>query len=174
MKFGLIEVCILISLSLSWMIVYYIICLASYLWAFPLALMYVDFISHTFDFMCPTPGKYDNPCCLYSLNSLFTFRIHIRDLSVSGKICKSNEPEDGGGGLQSLFLQLLNLGSVWELRYCINSFSDSTLACAGGSPVLVFVSLVCYSCCFAAGCCLQKTVLAVMWSSEYPCLCWVV
>ena len=32
---------------------------------------------------------------------VFTFRIRIRDLSVSEKICESNEPEDGGGGLQS-------------------------------------------------------------------------
>ena len=43
---------------------------------------------------------------------VFTFRIHIRDLSVSEKICKSNEPEDGGGGLQSFSCRSWTSGAL--------------------------------------------------------------
>lgn len=63
----------LISLSLSWMIVYYIICLASYLWAFPLPWCMLILFLILWTLSVSDTWEYEQLCCLYSLNSRVYF-----------------------------------------------------------------------------------------------------
>lgn len=81
--------------------------------------------------------------------------IHNHDLSMWGKIHKSNNPKDGDGGLQS-FSCNSETPKALKAEILHKLTERPCLTRTDGRPVIVFVSLVWVFTCFAAGCCLRR------------------